>query len=419
MSAALAESAVLGGLLLDNSRFFDVASLLAPDHFTSSDRRKLFAAIRDRVTANEPADAITIGEAHPELFEFAVELASTTPGAAMVPSYARIVRENWRRREAVRIAGVLAASARDAEPGAVDNAIAALMALNATVTECEFNGKQMMHQAWQMVQKAYESGGALPGITTGLSALDSVLGGFHDSDLTVVGARPSMGKTAFMVSLAEAAAAAGKRPGIISAEQPASQIGLRRLSAASGVGAAHLRAARFEDGDWSRLTRGMEHAIRHDMWIYDRSAVSLDELVGVARKWKHTHDIGVLFVDYAQRITVPGADRITEVAQVARGLKIIARDLQIPVVSLAQVVKGVDTRPDKRPKMGDLANSDELCREADQVLMLYRDVVYNPDTPESGLAEVWIEKNRHGPTGLARVAYMDKTMRFVDLEKSA
>lgn len=415
VTPAYAEDAVLGGLLLDNSKFYDVASLLAVDHFTSAARRKMFAAIRDRITANEGADAVTIGELHPELFADAINLANNTPGASMVPTYAGIVRENWRRREAVRIAGTLSAAARNAEEGAVDAAIAALMALNATVTECEFNGKQMMRQAWEVVQKAYESGGELQGVTSGLKSLDDVLGGWHDSDLTIIGARPSVGKTAFMVGLAEAAAAAGKRPGVISAEQPAAQIGLRRLSAASGVGAAHLRAAKFEDDDWPRLTLGMERTVCREMWIYDRSAISLDELVAVARKWKHTHDIGVLFIDYAQRITVPGADRITEVSTIARGLKNLARDLQIPVVSLAQVVKGVDSRPDKRPKMGDLANSDELVREADQILMLYRDVVYNPETEDRGGAEIWIEKNRHGPTGLARAAYLEKTMRFADL----
>lgn len=417
ITPAFAEDAVLGGLLLDNTRFFDVVHLLSPDQFTSAARRKIFAAIRDRVTANEDADAVTVGELHPELFEEVIDLASRTPGASAVPTYAGIVRENWRRREAVRIAGTLSAAARNAEDGAVDAAIAALMALNATVTECEFNGKQMMRQAWDMVQRAYQSGGELPGVTTGLKSLNDVLGGWHESDLTIIGARPSVGKTAFMVCLAEAAAAAGKKPGIISAEQPASQIGLRRLSAASGVGAAHLRAAKFEDEDWSRLVGGMERTVDRDMWIYDRSAVSLDELVAVARKWKHMHDIGVLFIDYAQRITVPGADRITEVSQVARGLKNLARDLQIPVVALAQVIKGVDSRPDKRPKMGDLANSDELAREADQVLMLYRDVVYNADSEDRGNAEVWIEKNRHGPTGLAKVAYLEKTMRFADLER--
>lgn len=184
----------------------------------------------------------------------------------------------------------------------------------------------------------------------------------------------------------------------------------------SSVAASRLRSGQLEDEDWGRLQSSMGQAIARDMWIYDRSAVTLDELVGIARKWKHTHGIGCLFIDYAQRITVPRADRITEVSQVARGMKNLARDLQIPVISLAQVVKGVDQRVgDKRPTAGDLANSDELTREADQILMLYRDEVYNRETQDRGIAEILIEKNRHGPTGFKKVAFLSETMRFADL----
>lgn len=416
VTPAFAEDAVIGGLLLDNSRLHDIAPLLSADHFTDASRRTLYASIRDRVLAGEPADAVTIGELHPGLFDRALEFVNSTPSAASVPDYARIVRENWRRREAGKIAVRLSHAARNGEPGAVDAALGALMALNATVTDCEYTGNQALRQAWRQVEEAHANGGQLPGITTGLNALDGVLGGWHDSDLVVIGARPAMGKTAFMLCLAEAAAGAGRRPGIVSAEQPAQQLGLRRLSAASGVGAAYLRAGRIEPDDWGRLQAGMKVAIAREMWIYDRSAVSLDELVATARKWKHMHDIGVLFVDYAQRITVPGADRTTEVSQVARGLKNLARDLQIPVVTLAQVKAAVETREDKRPHMGDLANSDELTREADQILMLYRDAVYRPDTGTRGAAEILIEKNRHGPIGMKRVAFIEKTMRFADIE---
>ena len=417
VTPTFAEEAVLGGLLLENDRLHDVATLLSADHFTSAPRARLYAAIRDRVLAGEPADAVTIGELHPDLYEAAIDLAANVPGSSAVATYATIVRENWRRREAVQIGLELSSRARAGEEGAVESAVAALMALNATVTECEYTGKQALQMAWREVEKAYANGGVLPGITTGLRALDDILGGLHDSDLIIIGARPAMGKTAFMGCMAEAAADAGKRPGIISAEQPVVQLGLRRLSAASGVGAAHLRAGKFEEHDWSSLQVGISKALPRDMWIYDRSAVTLDELVAMARKWKHTHDIGVLYIDYAQRITVPGADRITEVSQVARGMKNLARDLQIPVVSLAQVVKGVDSREDKRPRAGDLANSDELTREADQILMLYRDEVYNHESPHRGIAEVLIEKNRHGPTGPKRIAFIEKTMRFADLAR--
>jgi len=415
VTPTFAEDAVLGGLLLANDRLHDVAPLLAAEHFTSPKRARLFSIIRDRVLAGEPADAVTVGEIDPALFDEAMDLATNTPGATQVVAYAGIVRDNWRRREAVQIGLELVQGAKAGESEAVDAAVSRLMALSATVTDCEFTGKQAMHQAWRVVEEAHANGGMLPGITTGLSALDEILGGFHDSDLTVVGARPAMGKTAFLGGLAEAAANAGKRPGVISAEQPAVQLALRRLSMVSSVAASRLRAGKVDDEDWAALQAGIAKAIQRDMWIYDRSAVTLDELVSIARKWKHTHDIGILFIDYAQRIRVPKADRITEVSEVARGMKNLARDLNIPVVSLAQVVKGVDQRVDKRPTAGDLANSDELTREADQILMLYRDEVYNHASPDKGIAEVLIEKNRHGPTGFKKLAFLGETMRFADL----
>ena len=151
------------------------------------------------------------------------------------------------------------------------------------------------------------------------------------------------------------------------------------------------------------------------MWIYDRSAVTLDELVAITRKWVHQHSIKIQFIDYAQRITVPGVDRITEVSMIARGLKNLARDCGISIVSLAQVKAEVDKRDDKRPNQGDLANSDELTREADQILMLYREAAYDHNSTDRGTAEILIEKNRHGPTGFKRVAFREETMQFADL----
>lgn len=411
---AFAEEAVIGGLLLQNLRFHDVAPLISADQFTSPQRSRVFGLIRDRVLAGEDADAVTIGEASPDDFDYALHLASTVPSAASVVGYAEIVRDNWRRREAVNVGLQLVAAARAGEDDAVDIAAGRLLALNAAVTECEFTGKQAMQRAWDETSRAHANGGKLPGITTGLKELDEILGGFHDSDLTIIGGRPAMGKTAFLGGLVEASAEAGKRPGVISAEQPAVQMALRRLSLVSSVPASVLRSGQIDEEQWDKLKYGMADAIPREMWIYDRSAVTLDELIGIARKWKHAHNIGVLYIDYAQRIRVPRADRITEVSLVAQGMKDLARSLNIPVVALAQVVKGVETRVDKRPNAGDLANSDELTREADQILMLYRDEVYNRDSPDKGIAEILIEKNRHGPTGFKRVRFLGETMRFAD-----
>mgnify|MGYP000959002965 FL=1 len=418
VSASFAEEAVLGGILLDNMRFHDIASIVGEDHFTSPIRKKLFAAIKSRVLAGEPADAVTIGEADADLFNDALDLASNTPSAAQVPAYANIVRNNWRRREVVQIALELSAGARAGEDDAVDSAIGRLLSLNSSVTDCEYTGKQAMKLAWDAISFANANSGKLPGIPTGLTELDDILGGWQNSDLTLIGGRPAMGKTAFIGGLVEAAAEHGFKPGFFSAEQPAVQMALRRVSLLSRVAASKLRNGSFDDEDWGMLSAGVKRANERDLMIYDRSAITLDELVGVSRKWVHSHGVKIIFIDYAQRITVPGADRIQEVASIARGLKNLARDLEVPVVALAQVVKGVDSRPtDKRPNAGDLANSDELTREADQILMLYRDEVYNPDSPDRGLAEILIEKNRHGPTGFKKVRFEAETMAFQPLSR--
>lgn len=410
-----AEEAVLMGIMARNSALHDVITLLAADHFTSPFRQRLWTVMRDAILAGEPADVVTLIDAMPADEAQLMELASLSITGNSVQVYAEIVRENWRMREAAGIGQRLLMGARSRDAEAVDEAIAALMSLNVEASEHEFTGRQILNMAYQITEAAFRNGGVLPGITTGLHELDEILGGWHNSDLTIVGGRPAMGKTAFMLGLAEAAAASGKRVGIVSAEQPATQIGLRRASLASRVSATAMRSGKVEDEDWQKLAVGIGKALDRLMWIYDRSAVTLDELIGIARKWKHAHGIEILFVDYAQRITVPRVDRITEVSLVARGLKNLARDLEIPVIALAQVVKGVDTRTDKRPASGDLANSDELTREADQILMLYRDEVYNRESAARGMAEVLIEKNRHGPTGYKTFRFVGTTMAFEDL----
>jgi replicative DNA helicase len=422
-----AEEALLGSLMTNSDAFHAIAPIVSGTQFTSPFRSRLWDAIRDRVLAGEPADCVTIAELLPEDASAIFDVSSR--GGVNAQAYAEIVRASWRKREAATISARLTANLRANDDAAVDTAIGELLALNATVTECDFSLKQAMKAAFDQVQAAHENGGALPGITTGLSDLDDMLGGLHDSDLVIVGARPAMGKTALLLNLAESAAkpgkdgAPGKRVGIVSAEQPAQQLGLRAISLGSRVGAADLRRGKVDDMGWSRVNAAVRNAVEWQVRIYDRSSLTLDELVSVARKWKHAHGLDILFIDYAQRIKVPGADRITEVSEVARGLKNIARDLHIPVVSLAQVKAEVDKRDDKRPRSGDLANSDELTREADEIIMLYRDEVY-AHTPEQkkscrqGVAELLIEKNRHGPTGFVECAFLAETMRFANLERN-
>lgn len=412
---SFAEEAVLAGLMVRNDALHDVLPILSSDYFTHPRRANLFDEIKARVVEGEPADAVSLMEAMPQDAEWVLDLAANAVTGGTVEAHAKLVRRNWQRREQVRIAQALLAGAKDDADGAADQAIADLMALGQTDQQHEFTLRQALHAAFLQSEAAYRAGGGLPGITTGLSELDAILGGWHNSDLSIIGARPAMGKTALMLSLAMAAARSGRRVGVVSAEQPYEQLGLRAASMGSGVSAQRIRSGEIDDDGWPKISETIRNDGHLPMWIYDRSALTLDELVSVSRKWKHQHDVEIVFVDYAQRIRVPGADRITEVSDVARGLKNLARSMNVPVVSLAQVVKGVDQRQDKRPNAGDLANSDELTREADQILMLYRDEVYNRDSPARGIAEILIEKNRHGPTGFKQVAFLAETMRFADL----
>lgn len=411
-----AEDAVLNGVMANNDAFHDISSFIGVEQFTSPFRQRVWSAIQSRMLSGEPADIVTMMESLPDDADGIHELFTTMAHGSSVKTYAHIVRGNWRRRQAGQIAQELLRGSRTDDDGIIDSAIAALLALNSDVAVHEYTGKQSMVMAWEMAQKAYENGGVLPGITTGLQGLDAILGGWHDSDLTIVGGRPAMAKTSLLLNFAEAASSQGVPVGIVSAEQPAIQLGARRIALTSTVGARTIRTGNFEDEDWPKMSSAMREAKDRPMWIYDRSAVTLDELVGIARKWKHNHGIRALFIDYAQRITVKGVGRVDEVSQVARGLKNLARDLNIPVIVLAQVVKGVESRDNKRPHAGDLANSDELTREADQIIMIYRDEVYNPDSPDKGTAELLIEKNRHGPIGFKRFAFLPEIMAFRDLE---
>lgn len=428
MSGALAvrsEAALLYALTCNSRAFHDVADLLTADCFSVGLHRRAWETIRGMVLSGDTVDGVTVIEAleaqrKGDGADFLGLITNTVGHASAALSYAKAIRESWQRREAIGIAQRLIDGCRGDDGEALNAAIGELLNLTSAKRECEFTGDQVMQMAAREVFEAFENGGRLPGITTGLQSLDSLLGGWHKSDLSIIGARPAMGKTALMVGLAEAAAATGITVGVFSAEQPGVQIGMRRLSLAANVGAAAMRSGNVEEHQWPRITEGVQKARTRHMRIYDRSALPLDELIAVARKWKHSYGIGAIFIDYAQRISVPGADRITEVSQVARGLKNLARDLDIPVIALAQVKAAVETRPNKRPNAGDLANSDELTREADQVLMLYRDEVYamkeNRPT-RNGVAEILIEKNRHGPTGFVELAFLADTMRFADLAR--
>jgi len=419
-----AEQAVLGALLMVPAALAKVA--LVEADFYRRDHRAMFRAITDLDAKGQPFDAVTLAEwaeaqGMTELIApaYVIELASTAASAANVRAHAAIVREKAVLRQAIDIAGRITATAFAGvgAEGMLDDAIRDLMALSKSEKGCEYSLRQALRLAMEDMQEAVAAGGALRGVPTGYSRMDARLGGWHKGDLIFIGARPAMGKTALMVNLALNAARAGHSVGMISGEQSAMQIGQRSAANETRIHAEKMRNGDLDDEAWPRMTEAMREMAKHRVMIYDRSAPTLDELVRVARKWKQEHGMGILFVDYLQRIRFPKAqNRIDEVSEVARGLKTLARDLEIPVVCLAQVKAEVDKRNDARPGLGDIANSDEATREADLIAFLYRDEVYHDDTMDRGVAELNVEKYRHGPTGKFMLRFDGQTMRFDDLE---
>ncbi|MBS1834261.1 MAG: replicative DNA helicase [Acidobacteria bacterium] len=415
-----AEQAVLGALMLVPDALAKIA--LVESDFYRRDHRLIFRAMVEQDRNGKPFDAVTLGEhftGDDVSPEYLIDLAQTATSAAMIRHHADLVRQKSVLRQAIDIAGRVTSGAyagADA-PILLDDAIRDLMALVKAEQGCEYTLRPALIAAMDDVDAAVAAGGKIRGITTGFERFDKRIGGWHKGDLVFIGARPSMGKTALMVNLALNAAKAGHSVGVISGEQSAMQIGQRSASSESRVHAERMRNGDIDDEAWPQLTEAMSRLVNQRVRIYDRSAPTMEELSRVARRWKQEHGIEVLFVDYLQRIRAPKAEsRIDEVSEVARSLKTLARDLDIPVVCLAQVKAEVDKRNDSRPGLGDIANSDEATREADLIAFLYRDEVYKDDTNDKGVAELNVEKYRHGPTGQFRLRFHGETMRFDDME---
>lgn len=418
-----AEQAVLGGLMLVPDKIETLADRLSAGDFYRKDHQLIYRAMLELSGRGQPCDAVTLGEwfeanGFGEMMggaSYLYDLASTTPSAANIAAYSEIIREKSVRRQVIDRASQLVDSAYDdgtEGTSLVDGGIVDLMNLQKVEARSEFTLQQAMASAYQEAQKARDLGDQIPGIPTGLPRLDQVLGGWHDSDLVVVGARPAMGKTALLLNFLVSAKV---KCGLVSAEQPMQQIGARVMSIKSHVAAEKMRNGRFSDNDYGRLAVAIDELTDRTVQIYDRSAPTIADVQRIARKWKQQCGIRVLFVDYVQRIQASQASsrasKTERVGEVVQGLKNLARDLDIPVVALAQVGRQVDSREDKQPGMGDLSDSSEIEKEADQIITLYRPAVHD-ENADAALALLSIEKNRHGRTGLVKAAWIADSMRF-------
>lgn len=414
------EATVLGSILYTPSLMAE-CDLTAAD-FTKENYQIIYQAVLDVDSSSEPLDIVSVAERIqkdtgknflPALGVMAKDYALATTSKS-ITSYIAKIREQSRIYTGKQIAATLLDTVEKEGITAIDKAIGDLMSLNETRRNFNCSLSEAMDGALVEMDEALNREGHLAGVATGIKRLDSALGGFHSTDLIVVGARPSIGKTAFMVNLA---ANCGVPCGIISTEQGRNQLGARFLSVESKVNAHKMRTADLEQSEWTRLTSALARMNTKRVWINDKPSTDIGDVYRVARKWKQLHDIKIIYLDYIQHMRVTNnRPRHEQIEEIVVGLKNIARELNIPVVALAQVNRTVESRSDKRPFMSDLKDSGSIEQEADQVLLLYRDEVYNDQTHMKGIIEIDIQKNRHGPIGRIEAAWLSSCMAVKDLE---
>lgn len=391
---------------------------LLPHHFASEQHAELWESIQRAALDGRPTDGVSLmetlereGRRAVSVLALDLSCAADTYAASRPDYYAGLMLDAWRNRRAREVAVELQSATQRREEGAVDVAIASLMELYAEDAAAEQTAQSAMQAALAHAEDARRNGGGPTGVPTGLKDLDETLGGLHDSDLIIVGARPAMGKTGLLLGMTSAGAGVGP-VGLISGEQPADQVGLRWMAAGSRVTLGRLRAGRFDSRDMLALEHTAEQYGRLPIRILDRSAPDITEVIRVARRWKHQYGIKALYVDYLQRLEIASmakSPKHERVGQIARHLKNLARDLRIPVVALAQVsrVAGTD-----RPQMAHLADSSEIEKEADQIMMLWRDL--SIPHAERAPAEINVVKNRHGNIGTVDCTWHGGSTSFVN-----
>lgn len=412
------EESVIGALLQgEPDTFTRIQGKVTSEDFFKHAHRVIFSEMEDMYRERIGIDLITLAERlGPKLdkvggLAYLNDLYENTPTTANAPIYAKFVRDHSIKRKALSIANELTRNIRD--NNAISEAIRSLMRVDSTEKKHNYNIKQVLVTTCDAMQDALE--GKTTSITTGLKSLDGLLGGFYDSDLIVLGARPSHGKTALALNFMEHC---GVPCGLISTEQPAVQIGLRMLAINGRLDAHAARAGKLNQEEWAKVSTSVQSLQSREIYINDESSPSLDSVVNQARQWAHEHGIKILFVDYLQRIQdeKKGEDGLRlQIRRIVMQLKTLARELNIPVVVLAQVNRAVEQRSNKRPGMGDLMESGAIEAEADVVMTLYRDEVYDPDSADAGIAELLICKNRAGPTGFVRTAFIGHSMRFENM----
>ena len=434
-SSVESEQSVLGGLLLDNSAWDRAGDLLTDSDFYRFEHRAIYAAIGTLVNATKPADVITVFE-HLQSQGKAEEvgglgylnsLAQYVPSASNIRRYAEIVRERSILRKLVSASDEIATNAFNPQGKAVamilDEAEQKIFNIGEEGSRMKqgFQGMDtLVVELLDRVQEMADNPMDITGVPTGFYDLDRMTSGFQAGDMVVLAARPSMGKTALAINIAEHVALNEGLPvAVFSMEMGASQLAVRIVGSIGRIDQTHLRTGKLTDEEWPRLTEAIEKLRNVSLHIDETPGLTTSELRANARRLaRQCGKLGLIVVDYLQLMSGSSSDgdnRATELGEISRGLKMLAKELQCPVIALSQLNRSVETRTDKRPMMSDLRESGAIEQDADVIMFIYRDDYYNKDSKEPGVSEIIIGKQRNGPTGTVKLAFIKNLTRFESL----
>lgn len=426
-----AEQSVLGGLMLDNQTWDSVADKIVETDFYRKDHRLIFRAITQLAEKQIPFDVVTLSEALEATGElenagglaYLGMLAKDTPSAANIVAYANIVRDRSVLRQLIHVGTTISDSAFNPEGRDTAELLENAERQVFEIAEQKQRGqggflpiKSLLATAVDKIETLFEQEGNITGASTGFNDFDEMTSGLQPSDLIIVAGRPSMGKTTIAMNMAENIAIKGDKPvAVFSMEMPGDSLAMRMMSSLGRIDQHKVRTGKLDDDEWPRLTSAINLLAETKLFIDDTPALTPTEVRSRARRLVREHGpLGLIVLDYLQLMQSPasGDNRVQQISDISRGLKALAKELNVPVIALSQLNRNLEQRPNKRPVMSDLRESGGIEQDADLIVFVYRDEVYNPDSPEKGIAEIIIGKQRNGPIGTVRLTFLGQYTRF-------
>ncbi len=428
-----AEQAVLGGAFLDKEAWDKVIERVREEDFYRKDHRTIFRAITQLSEEGQPYDIVTVAEwlENHQLLDEAggmrnlAALAENTPSASNISAYADIVRKRSILRQLISATTEINDTVFNPQGRSSEQILEFAEQTVFEIAERENQGrksyldiKEYLKGALERIDELFHKDSPITGIATGYDNLDMKTAGFQRSDLIIVAGRPSMGKTAFAINVAEQAAIKGKLSvAVFSMEMPGEQLAMRMMSSLGRIDQHKIRTGKLDDEDWPRLTSAVSMLEESRMFIDDTPALTPSELRARCRRISREHGLDLVVVDYLQLMQVAGTteNRATEISEISRSLKAMAKELSVPVIALSQLNRSLESRTDKRPVMSDLRESGAIEQDADVILFIYRDEVYDEESVDKGIAEIIIGKQRNGPIGKVKLSFLGQFTRFENL----